>query len=322
MKLGIDTFSFHITFAAGAYDVFRTLDWLEELGLQGLQININGPHGRFLGGDPSDEAHVRRVRRALEAKGFFVEIGGRHTDPEQVAWQLRLAAALGAEVFRTLLVYQESLAETFARTRRDLEAVLPLARKLGVKIALENHEDVSAGELRQFLDAMPDPYIGATLDTGNDLVVYGDAREAARQLAPRALTTHIKDQRLVRVGGTIYSVGVPLGEGDLPLSAQLKTIREGSGLDRLLLQNTNGYASVLNPFKRGDLTPTSNYDGVPEFADPAQAAAAGYLLNLAELTPAQLQQEAKRQEDRIQRDLDTLRGWLGKLETTNLHSTE
>jgi hypothetical protein len=92
MKLGLDSFSFQIALAAGTYDIFRTLDVMEAMGLCGLQININGPNGRFLGGAPSDTSHVRRVRRALERKGFFVEIGGMSTRPDMLDWQLRLCS--------------------------------------------------------------------------------------------------------------------------------------------------------------------------------------------------------------------------------------
>jgi 3-oxoisoapionate decarboxylase len=310
MKIGLDTYSFHILLAAGRYDVFRALDWLAEAGFAGWQININGPHGRFLGGDPGDVAHVRRVRRAIEAKGFFVELGGMRTAPEHVGWQLQLAADLGADVFRTLVVFQHSLDHTMATTRRDLEAVLPLAHRLGVKIALENHEDITAAELRSFLDTMPDSHLGATLDTGNDLVVYGDPVEAARQLAPRAFTTHIKDHRLIRVGGRVYSVGVPLGQGDLPLREQLRTICTMSPLDRVLLQDTSAYSSVLNPFGRADLQPREDYAGVFEFLDAAAAAAAGYRLNLEGLSPEKLKQLAQQQEERILHGHATLRALL------------
>ena len=311
MKLGLDTFSLHINLAAGEYDFFRTLDWMEELGLEGLQININGPRGRFLGGDPADRDHLERVRRALAQKGFFAEIGGSGTDPARLEFQLRLAAAVGADTLRTLLVLEGTLEETFVRTRRDLEAVLPLSRQLGVRIALENHEDVTAGELRSFLDGVNDPQVGACLDTGNDLVVHGDPLEAARLLAPRAISTHIKDQKLVRVGGTVYSVGVPLGEGDLPLQAQLAAILETGSLDRLLIQDTTGYAARLNPFGRSDLVAGPDDPGLPAYPDSAAAAAAGLLLSLEGLSMVTLREEARRQIERIAAEVERMRVWLG-----------
>lgn len=303
MRLGLDSFSFHITHAAGRYDLFRTLDWMEAQGLAGLQININGPKGRFLGGEPGDTAHIRRVRQALAQKGFFSEIGGRDTSPDMLAWQLRLCAEVGADVLRTLLVYQGTLEKTFDQTRRDLEASLPLARSLGVRIALENHEDVTAAELRQFLDLIDDPYLGACLDTGNDLVVYGDPLEAARQLAPRALSTHLKDHRLVRVGGVVQSVGVPLGTGDIDLPAILGVIRRDSRIDRLLIQNTTGYASVLNPFKRADLHPPHDFPGLMSYATTDELQAAGLVLNLNNLSPVELTALALQQERVLVQDI-------------------
>ena len=198
MKIGIDTFSFHIALAAGEYDIFRTLDWLEDQGFAGLQININGPDDKFLGADHSDTDHLKRVRSAIEQKGFFVEIGGRRTSPEMLRWQLQLCADLGADTLRTLVVLKDDLTSTFAQTKRDMDAILPFAESLNVKIALENHEDITASELRQFLDTIPHSYLGACVDTGNDLIVYGDPLEAAQQLAPRAALLHVLvDQRSV-----------------------------------------------------------------------------------------------------------------------------
>lgn len=311
MRIGIDSYSFHIALAAGRYDVFRTLDWLAAQGFSGIQLNINGPAGRFLGADPADTAHVARVRQRLSELGFFAEIGGRlATDPTTVAAQLRLAAAVGADVLRTLVGFTGSLAHTIALTRTAVEQVLPLARELGVRLAIENHEDVTAAELRALLDAIDDPFVGACLDTGNDLVVYGDPVAAARALAPRAISTHLKDHRLLRVGGVVYSVGTPLGAGDINLAEILAIIRASSPLDRLLLQNTLGYAAPLNPFHRLDLRPTSDYANLPTYDSAAALRADHLYLDLQDLSPVELQALAAQQEETLVRDLAHLRRLL------------
>lgn len=310
MRIGLDSYSFHIALAAGGYDIFRTLDWMADLGLSGLQININGPGGRFLGCDPEDASQVKRVRAALDTKGFFAEVGGRQTSPEMLQWQLQLCSDLGADVLRTLLVLRNDLTSTIASTRRDLETILPAAETLSVKIALENHEDVTAGELRQLLDLVPHPSLGACIDTGNDLVVYGDPLEAARQLVGRAVTTHVKDQQLVRVGETIYSVGVRLGTGDIDLPGILGVIRNESKLDRILIQDCTGYSAPLNRFQRDDLHPVRDYAEVPGFADEVECRQNGLHLNLDGLSPDELTALARRQEVNIDRDLDYVRDVL------------
>ena len=308
MRLGLDSFSFHIALAAGSYDLFHTLDWMAAQGLSGLQININGPRGRFLSGDPSDEAHLRRVRAALAQRGFFAEIGGGYaTDAGLVAKQLGLAAAIGADVLRTVIGFDGTLEATIGRTRAAMESVLPLARQLGVRIAIENHEDVTAAELRQLLDALDDPQVGACLDTGNDLVVYGDPLTAARLLAPRAFTTHLKDHRLVRVDGVVYSVGVPLGSGDIDLPTIIAAIRRDSPLDRFLIQDTTGYSSILNPFKRTDLLPPHDYSELPAYATFAEAAQAGLVLRLDNLPAGKLTTLAAQQERNLLHDIVYLR---------------
>jgi sugar phosphate isomerase/epimerase len=310
MKIGIDTFSFHIALAAGCYDIFRTLDWLDDLGFAGLQININGPEDKFLGADHSDTDHLKRVRTAIDKKGFFVEIGGRRTSPEMLQWQLQLCADIGADTLRTLVVLKDDLTSTFDQTKRDMNAILPFAESVNVKIALENHEDITASELHQFLDTITHSHLGACVDTGNDLIVYGDPLEAAQQLASRAVSTHIKDHKLVRVGDTIHSVGVPLGTGDIDLPAILKVIAKESPLDRILLQDTTGYSSPLNKFNRADIHPTRDYAEAPTYSTEADLRTAGHHLNLNSLRPEELTKLSEQQERNIVQDIGYLRSLL------------
>lgn len=311
MRLGLDSFSFQIALASGSYDLFRTLDWMAARGLSGLQININGPDGRFLGRDPSDVAHLKRVRSALEQKGFFAEIGGGYAiEPTTVERQLRLAAALGADTLRTVVGFDQSITHTIEQAKCTLENSLPLAQQLGVRIAVENHEDITAPELHQVLTQINDPMIGACLDTGNDLVVYGDPHAGARLLAPLAVSTHIKDQKIVRVGDTIYSVGVPLGTGDIDLRAILQVIVNDSTLDRILIQDTTGYSAALNKFNRADLLPTRDYVDVPNHATETELRAAGLLLSIDGLSPGELATLAQRQEQNIVQDLALVRSLL------------
>ncbi len=311
MRLGLDSYSFHIALAAGTYDLFRALDWMAGLGFSGFQININGPQGRFLGADPSDTAHLSRVRARLASLGFFAEIGGGHAaNAALVTRQLQLAADLGADTLRTVVGFDRTINRTIEQARSALETVIPLAHRLGVRLAIENHEDVTAAELRQLLDAIDDPFVGACFDTGNDLVVYGDPLAAARVLAPRALTTHIKDHKLVRIAGTVQSIGVPLGTGDIDLPAIIGVIGRESPLDRLLIQDTTGYSAPLNPFRRADLVPLNDHLELKSYATASDLRADGLLLNLNGLSTEELQALADRQEHNLEHDLAYIRSIL------------
>ena len=39
MKLGLETFSYHLAFSAGVMDVFSFIDRAAELGMEGVQLN-------------------------------------------------------------------------------------------------------------------------------------------------------------------------------------------------------------------------------------------------------------------------------------------
>ncbi len=308
MRIGLDTFSFQLQLAAGNYDVFHMLDAVQRLGIAAVQININGPRGRFLGGEPSDTTHVRKVRRAAEGREIALEVAGGGTAPKKLDWQLRLSHELGAKVFRTTLAFDTSLDVTFAERRRDLLASLPLARELGVCIALENHEDITARELLAFVTEIDEPSLRICLDTGNDLSLYEDPLVGAGLLAPLACTTHIKDQKLIRVGGEVYSVGVPLGTGDVDLPAIVSVLERQSTLGRIMIQDTTGYASPLNPFNRPDVVPRESYDGVPAYGSKEEAYEDGFLLDVKTLPPAKVSEQAAMQDLRIQQDIAYVQG--------------
>ena len=310
LRIGLDTFCYQIALAAGTYDVFRLIDGMPSMGVEGLQININGPKGRFLGGDPGDVGHVQRVREALEERNLFVEVAGRSTQPPMLRWQLELCDSLGAEILRTTVELKGDMGQTIRDAADDLEAILPLAHELGVRIALENHEDLTALELISIIETVHDDHIGACLDTGNGICLYEDPVETAARLAPYAITSHIKDQRLVRVNGTVYSVGVGLGRGDVDLPEVIEVILRKSSLDRLLIQDTIGYSMTLNPFSMelGHPEPPPNVPEIPE----GRLESEGILMSPDGLGGEELISWAEIKQANLQRDVKYLRELLAQ----------
>ena len=310
MRIGLDTFCYQIALAAGMYDVFRLIDGMPSMGVEGLQININGPKGRFLGGDPGDLDHVQRVREALEKRNLFVEVAGRSTQPPMLRWQLELCDGLGADILRTTVELKGDMGQTIRDAADDLEAILPLAHELGVRIALENHEDLTALELISVIETVHDDHLGACLDTGNGICLYEDPVETTARLAPYAITSHIKDQRLVRVNGTVYSVGVGLGRGDVDLPEVIEVILGKSSLDRLLIQDTIGYSVTLNPFSRelGHPEPPPDVPEIPE----GQLASEGILMSPDGLDGEELTSWAEIKRMNLQSDVKYLRELLAQ----------
>ncbi len=77
-----------------------------------------------------------------------------------------------------------------------LRSVAPLARDLGVSIAVENHQDATSWDLVNLCEEAGPDAVGVCLDTGNALAVCEDPLEAAKRLAPYVRHVHLKDYRL------------------------------------------------------------------------------------------------------------------------------
>lgn len=84
-----------------------------------------------------------------------------------------------------------------------LRTLLPLAARRGVILALENHGGVVAEPdgLLEILDALPSPWLGVKLDTGN-FATANPYADIAR-IAPYAVSTHVKTD--IRVNGTVVT---------------------------------------------------------------------------------------------------------------------
>lgn len=77
----------------------------------------------------------------------------------------------------------------------EIRATVPLARELGVKIAVENVWNnflLSPMEANRYLDEIDSPWVGWHLDLGN-LLIYGWPEQWTRILGPRVLQLHIKE---------------------------------------------------------------------------------------------------------------------------------
>src|SRR6202011_3851391 len=102
---------------------------------------------------------------------------------------------------------------------RVLRAVAPLARDLGIKVALENHGalDLLARELRTLVETAGTDVVGVCLDSGNPAYAGEDPLLSTEILAPYILTTQIRDTRVWIVEGGANAQWVPMGQGNVDL---------------------------------------------------------------------------------------------------------
>ncbi len=279
MDLGLDSFSYYMHWRYADQSIDRLLDRVSAVGLAALQININGPRHRALTGTTSE--HFRRVGERAKELGIALEVASGGTDPSKLRFVLELARQLGAQVVRTT-VNEPGSEQVVARAAAALAQISPEYEELGIDLAIENHEDLTAEEVVDLIQRIDSPAVGAVYDSGNSIPFYRDPVEEVRLLLPYIRTTHIKDHLLVRDGEVVWSVGTPLGLGRIPLAEIVDILRTAPHLSRIMTQVCYGYA-VRMPSPPADVPPLALYDPITRPADslmiwtPTEEASHGFL---------------------------------------------
>ena len=153
------------------------------------------------------EAEVRKTREAgaLVARAVFTS-GRRY------------------EAFRSLAAFH-----TFTENcRRTLQLVEPTLRKHRLKLALENHKDHTTDELIAHLKAISSEWIGALVDTGNNIALLEEPHGTVEALAPYAISVHLKDMAVQEAPDGFLLSEVPLGSGMLDLRRMVLALRRAN----------------------------------------------------------------------------------------------
>jgi sugar phosphate isomerase/epimerase len=241
MKLGLDSYSYHLAF--GVHPDFTPrcrltlLDFIERvkaLGLDGFQIDPMHLASR-------DRGYLAEVRAAAAAANLFVEHGAIGVEPRHLKRELAACVLLGSPVLRTFVGFNrhDARTDTAAEIRRaiaSLKQVRRAAEEFGVRIAVENHGDVTTDELLQIIRAVSSPWVGICLDLGNPLLTLEAPLPAAKKMAPYAFTTHFKDYAVQLTNSGAKITGVALGDGVIDLRAAVKVFRAKTRLDRIIME--------------------------------------------------------------------------------------
>ncbi len=228
-RLGLDTYMLHRTLTAedpkNRRDLWWVLDHLGEVGLTGLQIDPS--HFKLVPGD--DEASLERLESVVGPKGYYVEFGMGGWDHKRMARRVRLTARFGGKALRTFCGSetntQEELANYIKWAAPGLRQAAEMTEDCDVYIAVENHGDFTSAQLKELLDLVGHPRVGACLDTGNSLFRKEDPLECAKVLAPYARSMHLKDWFMTHLpDGTPQWKGAVLDEGEVPIAEILTLV--------------------------------------------------------------------------------------------------
>lgn len=247
MKLGLETESYHLFFQQGAMDIFGFISKANELGLDGVEINIipdEGLHPEFGVLSSDFPEYLKKVRSAIEAHGLYCEIDTRFTTPKAINKAVEIASALNADVIRTYMFRRGEYAPAaYPKIVEQLKSLIPLLKKHRIRLAIENHEDETADEIIDIVKAVDSVWVGAHCDIGNGMMAWEEPIDTVSKLAPYAYSTHFKDHIVTLNGNELVVCGVPVGEGSIDIDACFKTLVDCSGVTRINIETCFPYAS-------------------------------------------------------------------------------
>jgi sugar phosphate isomerase/epimerase len=204
------------------------LDFASQQGRDAIQFSSNDDYG-----DTSPDALRRVKERAAELSirldagtGCVCELSKnwnpKDGSPRQVLEQgLDIAHAVGATVMRCVMGSQvdrfggRPLDELMKALVKNFKSVRSKALDLGVKIALENHKDLQAWQVKQVIEEAGPDFVGSNLDFGNPTYVMENPLTTLEVLGPYAVTTHVRDTAVYEDPRGAAVQWTALGEGSI-----------------------------------------------------------------------------------------------------------
>ena len=185
-------------------------------GFSAIELACTTPHFDVETARKQPERVVRQVRdaglgvAALSLFNNFTDPDGLDARIEAAAMYIRLAP-----VFETDLVKltpgppgsAEAAERHWQGVLRALDALIPLAREVGVRLAFETHmrqlTDTLASSLR-LLEMTPADVVGLTVDFSNLSFAGEDMTEAIPAFGDRIFHTHVKNGHIDAEGGWYF----------------------------------------------------------------------------------------------------------------------
>ena len=239
MRIGLDSYSFHRLLGElrpGEADPGARLadggpaviGEARRLGLDGVSLETC-----FL--DPPGRLDVEALRDAADGIELALawgapnglELGARQPPLDDLLAWIGVAAGLGCRTMRIVVggpALRPRVAAELRNVVEPLREAAASARGAGLRLALENHGDLTAAQVAELLERVGDDSIGVCFDAANAVRVGDDPVEAARLLASRVLMAHVKDCERAAADPVAGPRSVPFGEGVVPLEEVLEVL--------------------------------------------------------------------------------------------------
>jgi 3-oxoisoapionate decarboxylase len=216
--------------ARGPVDPIATVDYVRSLGAGGIQMSLDL------------DTDVKKLRARLEHHHMFFEgdirlIDKPGDDTSAFEQGLKMYKALGApcvrtvsfvgrryETFNTLQQYLDWKANALA----VLEVCVPIADRIGIPLAVENHKDRVVDEELEVLNRFSSANLGALVDFGNNISLCDDPMDVIVKLAPYVKSCHMKNMGVQNYADGFLLSEVRFRDGFLDIPAMWRILKKSN----------------------------------------------------------------------------------------------
>ena len=246
-RLGICTFSCHRAWQAARdksarapfFDSSSFYDYARHIGADGVQTSVA----------LMDESGATGLRAHIEDTGGYFEgdirLPTKESELEKFEHEVKLTLAAGGNMARTVLSgsrrYETWKSLDDFNTFRDqaskrLAWAEPIVRKHRLKLAVENHKDLTSDELARLMREFSSEWIGVNVDTGNNIALLEDPIQTVETLAPFAMSVHLKDMTVQSYEQGFQLSEVPCDSGFLDLRHMVAVLSKANNSLRFNLE--------------------------------------------------------------------------------------
>jgi 3-oxoisoapionate decarboxylase len=231
LGIGMHSYGLHWKAQTRFHDALTFLEYAHSIGAAGVQVSIG----------QRDADYTRKLHKRCEEWDVFLEAQATLPADEpgiaRFTAEVQSAVAAGATVMRTAMLSGRRY-ETFntadefenfrAKSLKSLSLAEPIAKKHGLRVAVENHKDWLITDLLEIIRKISSEYVGICLDTGNSMALLEHPMAVVEAYAPFAFTTHLKDMGVADYEHGFLLSEVPLGAGFFDLARLVKTVERAN----------------------------------------------------------------------------------------------
>ena len=270
LRLGYDTYSLRFL----KWNAFQHLDFAKANGCDAIQFSSAEAF------EQTTPEYLGRVRARAGELGIKIDTGTGCICELSKSWNnkngssqkvledgLRIAKLLGAKAMRCYMgtdrdrsgaVALERLVET---TAANLKKVRSVAIDSGVTIAVENHKDLQAWQMKTLIEQAGRDFVGANLDLGNPLTLMEHPLTTLEVLGPYTATSHFRDTAVYETTRGAAVQWVAMGDGSIDFVEVIKVYGELCPQASVHLEIITGRQPYQTPYLEPDYWKT--FAGMP-----------------------------------------------------------